>query len=187
MPRLTDPDSASFPAEIRAFLDTLPPDPMVKMMSHSTGTVKPFVELAKAQFTSLELSARARELVILAVAEYTGSTFVAAQHDPMARSAGIDERTRQLVRARQIDSPELSPADRALLRFTAEVVRCPRVPDELFEQARTFLTDRELVEVLQVVGYYWSFGRISTVLEVEVTQVYGNESVLAPSADGASG
>ncbi|MEU2424020.1 hypothetical protein ABZ619_23840 [Streptomyces sp. NPDC007851] len=75
----------------------------------------------------------------------------------MARSAGIDERTRQLVRARQIDSPELSPAD------------------------------RELVEVLQVVRYYWSFGRTSTLLEVEVTQVYGTESVLAPSADGASG
>ncbi|MGW1622425.1 hypothetical protein [Streptomyces sp. NPDC002172] len=113
MPRLTDPDAASFPAETRAFLDTLPPDPMVRMMSHSAGTVQPFVQLARAQFTSLELSARARELVILTVAEYTGSTFVAAQHDPMSQSAGVGERTRQLIRARQIDSPELAPADRA--------------------------------------------------------------------------
>jgi alkylhydroperoxidase family enzyme len=178
MPRLADPDPASIPADVRAFLASLPPDPMVKMLSYSAGTVKPFIELARAQFTALELPARSRELVILTVAEYTASTFVAVQHDPIARAAGVGERTRQLIRDRQLDSPELSPADRALIRLTAEVVRRPRVPDEVFQQAREFLTDRELVEVLQVTGYYWTFGRITTVLEVEVTKVYGDEPLL---------
>lgn len=186
MPRLTDPDPASFPAEVREFLTSLPPDPMVKMMSHSAGTVKPFVQLARAQFTALELPPRSRELVILAVAEYTSSAFVAAQHSPMSQSAGVDARTRQLIRARHIDSPELSPSDRALLRFTAEVVQHPHVCDEVFGQARTFLTERELVEVLQVIGYYWSFGRISTVLDIEVTKVYGDEPVLNTPADSTS-
>ncbi|WP_409467865.1 carboxymuconolactone decarboxylase family protein [Streptomyces sp. HC307] len=183
MPRLTDPDPASFPDEVATFLGKLPPDPMVKMMSHSTDTVKPFVEFARTLFTSLELPDRARELVVLTVAAYTDGTFVAAQHDPMARSAGVDERTRQLVRDRQIDSPELSEADRALVRFTAEVVRHPRVSDEVFDEARRFLSDRELVEVLQVAGYYWSFGRIATVLNVEVTKVYDDEPVLGTSSD----
>lgn len=178
MPRLTDPDPATFPDEVREFLTSLPPDPLVKMLSHSAGTVKPFVLLARAQFTSLELPARSRELVILTVAEYTDSTFVAAQHNPMSQAAGVEERTRQLIRDRQLDSPGLSPSDRALLRFTAEVVQQPRVPGGVFEQARKFLTERELVEVLQVIGYYWSFGRISTVLDVEVTKVYGDEPVL---------
>jgi alkylhydroperoxidase family enzyme len=174
LPRLADPDPASIPEDIRAFLASLPPDPMVKMLSYSAGTVKPFVQLAKAQFTALELPARSRELVILTVAEYTASTFVAAQHDPLAGAAGVGERTRQLIRDRQLDSPEFSPADRALIRLTAGVVQRPHVPDEIFQQAREFLTDRELVEVLQVTGYYWTFGRISTVLDVEVTKVYGD-------------
>jgi alkylhydroperoxidase family enzyme len=178
MPRLADPDPASFPEDVREFLTSLPPDPMVKMMSLSAGTVKPFVQLARAQFTSLELPARARELVILTVAEYAASTFVAAQHDPIALATGVGERTRQLIRDRQLDSPELSPADRALICLTAEVVQRPRVSDEVFQQARKFLTDRELVEVLQVTGYYWTFGRISTVLDVEVTNVYGDEPLL---------
>jgi len=182
MPRLTDPDPASLPQEVREFLTALPPDPMVKMMSLSAGTVRPFIELARAQFTALELPARSRELVILTVAEYTASTFVAAQHDPISLAAGVEERTRQLIRDRQLDSPELIPADRALIRLTADVVRQPRVPDEVFEQARKFLTDREIVEVLQVTGYYWTFGRISTVLDVEVTQVYGDE-VLVDTPD----
>ena len=177
MPRLTDPDSASFPADVRDFLNGLPPDPMVKMMSHSAGTVKPFVQLAMAQFAALELPARSRELVTLAVAEYTGSTFVAAQHGPMSQAAGVDEQTRHLIRNRDLDSPGLSPYDRAVLRFTADVVERPQVSDEVFERARAVLTERELVEVLQVIGFYWSFGRISTVLEVEVTELYDENAV----------
>ena len=57
-----------------------------------------------------------------------------------------------------------------MLCSTADAVQRPRMRDVVFEQAREFLTERELVEVLQVVGYYWSFGRISTVLDVEVTR-----------------
>ncbi|GAA2893119.1 carboxymuconolactone decarboxylase family protein [Nonomuraea rubra] len=177
MPRLTDPDPASFPDDVREFLTTLPPDPMVRMLSHSAGTVKPFVQLAAAQFSSLELPARSRELVILTVAEYTESSFVTAQHVPMARAAGVDERTRALIGARRLDDPGLSPYDRALLRFTAEVVQRPRVSDELLREVLRHLSERELVEVLQVAGYYWSFARVSTVLDVEVTKVY-DEPVL---------
>ncbi|MEU2288358.1 hypothetical protein ABZ614_41795 [Streptomyces sp. NPDC013178] len=178
MPRLTDPDPASWPEENRALLSTLPPDPMVKALSHSVGTVVPFIQLARAQFTSLALSSRSREMVILAVAASTESSFVWAQHEPMAEHAGVEEATRDLIRERRYDDAQLSPADRALLRFAAEVLQGPHVPDEIFDEARTFLTERELVEVLQVIGYYWSFGRVSTVLEIEVTKVYGDEPVL---------
>lgn len=139
--------------------------------------MKPFTQLAKVLFTSLDLPARSRGLVILAVAEYTGSAFVAAQHHAMAQAAGVSDRTRQLIRDRHVDSPELSPADRALLRFTVEVLKRPRVSDEEFERAREFLTDRELVELLQVAGYYWTLGRLSTVLDVEVTEVYSTDVV----------
>jgi len=183
MPRLANPDAGSIPQEVREFLTSLPPDPMVKMLSYSAGTVKTFIQLARAQFTALQLPARSRELVILTVAAYTDSPFVAAQHEPIAEAAGVGERTRQLIRDRQLDSPELSPADRALIALTAGVVQRPRVSDAIFQQAREFLTDREVVEVLQVTGYYWTFGRISTVLDVEVTEVYGDEPLLDTAGD----
>jgi AhpD family alkylhydroperoxidase len=131
----------------------------------------------------LELPARSRELVILTVAEYAECEFVAAQHRPISEAAGVDEHTRQLIKGRELDSPELSTYDRTLIRFTAEVVRRPKVPNELFDQARQFLSEREIVEVLQVAGYYWSFGRVCTVLDVEVTKVDGDEPSVADSAD----
>ncbi|MBV2355453.1 hypothetical protein KUM39_13925 [Streptomyces sp. J2-1] len=178
MTRLPDPSPSALPEPVRDFLTALPPDPMVRMLSHSAGTVRPFVELARAQFTALDLPARSRELVILAVAARTGSTFVGAQHEPMADAAGVEEHVRRLVREGVFDGPGLAGADRALLRFTDEVLSGPSVPDDVFEAARRHLSDRELVEVLQVIGYYWTFGRISTVLDVPVTRVYGDEPIL---------
>ncbi|MFG1765288.1 carboxymuconolactone decarboxylase family protein [Micromonospora parva] len=185
MPRLADPDPNAIPTDVRDFLSALPPDPMVKMLTHSVGTVTPFIQLARAQFTALELPARSRELVILTVAEYTGCEFVAAQHRPMSEAAGVDQRTRAIISGRDLDNPDLSAYDRTLIRFAAEVVRSPRVPDELFDQARQILSEREIVEVLQVIGYYWSFGRVATALDVEITTVYGDEPLLTGGTERA--
>ncbi len=107
MPRLADPDPNAIPADVRDVLSALPPDPMVKMLTHSVGTVNLFIQLARAQFTSLELPARSRELVILTVAEYAGCEFVAAQHRPMSEAAGVDQRTREIISSRDIDNPDL--------------------------------------------------------------------------------
>jgi alkylhydroperoxidase family enzyme len=181
MTRLPAPDPASLPEDVRDYLAALPPDPMVAMMSLSAGTVKPFIELARAQFTALELPARSREVVILAVAACTDGAFVAAQHQPIAAAAGVDEDTRRRIAARDLESPALTRADRALAALAAAVVAGPRVPDEVFARARAFLADREIVEVLQVTGYYWTFGRMTTVLDVPLTHVYGDEPLL----DGA--
>ncbi|MEV1072247.1 carboxymuconolactone decarboxylase family protein [Micromonospora parva] len=185
MPRLTDPDPNTIPADVRDVLAALPPDPMVKMLTHSVGTVAPFIQLAKAQFTSLELPARSRELVILTVAEYAGCEFVAAQHRPMSEAAGVDQRTRDIISSRDLDNPGLAADDRTLIRFAAEVVRSPRVPDDLFDEVRANLSEREIVEVLQVIGYYWSFGRVATVLNVELTTVYGDEPLLTGGTERA--
>ncbi|MEU4531619.1 hypothetical protein AB0F49_25665 [Micromonospora ureilytica] len=185
MPRLADPDPNAIPADVRDVLSALPPDPMVKMLTHSVGTVNLFIQLARAQFTSLELPARSRELVILTVAEYTECEFVAAQHRPMSEAAGVDRATREIITSRDIDNPALSGHDRTLIRFAAEVVRSPRVPDDLFDEVRHILSEREIVEVLQVIGYYWSFGRVATVLNVELTTVYGDEPLLTDETERA--
>jgi hypothetical protein len=65
--------------------------------------------------------------------------------------------------------------------MVADTVLLPRVPDVVFDEARRFLGDRQLVGAVQVVGYYWTFGRISTTFDVEVTEVYrGNELLKIP-------
>jgi alkylhydroperoxidase family enzyme len=84
--------------------------------------------------------------------------------------------------------PSLSPYEAALVRFVTHAVQHPTVPDDVFDDVRPYLTDRELLEVMQVAGFYWSFGRVCTVLEIEVEDDHGTavvEASLRLSRSGA--
>jgi hypothetical protein len=83
----------------------MPPDPMMKMLALSQSAVKPFVQFARGLFTDLELPSRSRELVILTVAAYTDAIVVQAQHEAIAAQAGVEPRVRQLIAAREVNSP----------------------------------------------------------------------------------
>jgi alkylhydroperoxidase family enzyme len=51
--------------------------------------------------------------------------------------------------------------------------------DEAFAATRRYLSDRQIVEVLQLVGFYWGVARMSTVLELELDIPEGLESITA--------
>jgi AhpD family alkylhydroperoxidase len=178
-PRLPDPDPAAIAGDVRDFLSRFPPDPQVKMLAHAAGTVQLFILFARTLFTRLELPDRTRELVVLTTAEYTGCAFETAQHRPMAREAGVSDRICDLIAERRLADKELSAYDSVVLRLTAQIVQQPTVADDLFGEAREHLSDREIVEIIQVAGYYWSFGRVNTVLQVPLTEVYGATATLS--------
>ncbi|MDV7214669.1 carboxymuconolactone decarboxylase family protein [Streptomyces prunicolor] len=183
MTRLQDPDPNDVPEDVARFLADFPPDPMFKMLTHSPSTVRPFIGLAQALYTSLELPVRARELAILTVAEGVRCDFVFTQHVPLSRNAGVDDATRELIKNGDHTHPALSKHDRAVIQLAAEVVAGPRVSDEVFAAAGEFLSARELVELLHVCGYYWTFCRLCTVLDVQLTQMYAQ----LQGADGWTG
>jgi hypothetical protein len=60
------------------------------------------------------------------------------------------------------------------------------VSDAIFSSARKFLSEREVVELLHLCGYYWTFSRLCIVPEVDLTQMYAQVSVEGLSTDGDS-
>src|SRR5262249_17728369 len=50
-----------------------------------------------------------------------------------------------------------------------------QVADPIFDTARKYLSDRQLVELVELVGYYWMLGRIATVFQVELDVAQGAE------------
>lgn len=173
--RLNEPAPQQIPEDVGRLLARFPSDPLFNTLSHSVTTIRPLLGLAHALYTSLRLPVRSRELAILTLADLVLSEFVWKQHIPISTDAGISEDVRQLIRDRDYRNQELTAVDSVVLRFTAEVVSRPRVQDGLFEEARKHLTEREIVELLHVIGYYWTLSRMSTVLDVELTQVYAEE------------
>jgi alkylhydroperoxidase family enzyme len=177
MTRLPAPGPAAVPEDLREFLAQFPPDEMFTMLTHSPTTVKPLMGLAQALYTSLDLPARDRELAILALADAVGGEFVFAQHVPISAKAGVDDALRRAIRARDHDNPALTDHDRAIVRFTTELATAKPVSDAAFAALRRFLSDREVVELLHVCGYYWTLSRLCTVLQVDLTRLYVDVTV----------
>lgn len=177
MTRLPNPDPDRIPDDVGQFLAKFPPDGLFEMLAHSPSTVAPFITLAQALYTALELPVRSRELAILTVAEAARCDFVLAQHVPISQAAGVDEDIRTLIHQRAFADPALSEPDRAIIQFAAELVERPQMSDEVFASARKFLSDREVVELLHLCGYYWTLSRVCTVLKVDLTQMYAEVSV----------
>ena len=177
MTRLQAPDLAAVPEDLRDFLAQFPPDEMFTMLTHAPTTVRPFIGLAQALYSALNLAVRDRELAILTLADVVGGEFVFAQHVPISENAGIDEKVRQAIRDRDHDNPALTDHDRAVVGFTTELATAQPVSDATFAALRRFLSEREVVELLHVCGYYWTLSRLCTVLQVDLTRLYADVTV----------
>lgn len=178
MARIPYPEREHMPADVADLLNSIPRNNITEMISHASTLIAPFLRLAQEQFSSLELSTRRRELVILAVAGLAECDYEYVQHVPISEAAGITSDLRERVRDGDFDAPD-DPADRALLAFVAAVVRAPLVGDEEFQAVRSQFTERQIVEVLQLIGFYWGLGRVCTTLELELDHPDGLESINA--------
>jgi alkylhydroperoxidase family enzyme len=179
MPRLPYSDPTATPDDVAEWLSHMPKATVIDMLSHSVSTVQPFLQQAAAFFTSLELPERAREVTILVTAALIECEYESVQHLPIAEAAGVAAGTREILQRRDFESSELSSQDRALAHFIEQVVATPKISDEVFDDLRPHFSDREIVEILQIIGFYWSLGRLCTVLEVDIEYPDGLSSFQA--------
>jgi AhpD family alkylhydroperoxidase len=177
--RISYPDLASLPPDIIGLLSQIPRHGPVEMLSHTPALAKLFLLQGQALITSIELSARQRELVILTVGVLTGCDYEIIQHVPISEAAGVDAAQRDALSRRDFHNSALSPEDRTLVCFVQGVIDAPRVSDALFRALRRRLSDRQIVEVIQIVGAYWAFARLCTTLDIEVQAATDLTSVQA--------
>ena len=181
MARIAYPSPEQIPAELAQMLDEMPRHAPVDMLAHSPQVAAQFLRLGQAQFTSLELPLRHRELLILTVAAHERCEYEYVQHIPVSEAAGVDPALREAIWKRDVDTASLADEDRALLAFVGGLLDAPDVGDRAVADARRQFSDREIVEILQLVGFYWGFARVCTVLDVEIDIPDGLTSVEAVS------
>jgi alkylhydroperoxidase family enzyme len=156
-------------------LGAMPRVAPIEMLAHSPQVAQQFLRLAQAQFTALELSLYNRELLILTVAAFVGCEYEYSQHIPISAAAGVDPslaqsiwNSRHSIWSSSVDELQLADGDRALVAFVGAVVRSPRICDHQLGEVREHFSDREIVEILQLIGFYWGLGRLCTVLDLEI-------------------
>ncbi|MBN6042205.1 carboxymuconolactone decarboxylase family protein [Amycolatopsis sp. 195334CR] len=112
------------------------------------------------------LSARTRELSILAVASHWDSAFERHAHEPVALAAGLTEQQLAAVRAGTLPDG-LDDTERAALRFVTALLRDGDADDETYAATVATLGERTVVELTTLVGYYATLALQLRVFRVE--------------------
>jgi alkylhydroperoxidase family enzyme len=92
------------------------------------------------------------ELLILRVAHNCGSEYEWAQHERIARTAGLERE--EVERVREGPAAGWSERQRLLLRAADELHAERNISSELWAELRPLYSDRELIELCMLVGHY---------------------------------
>lgn len=168
MPRIPYPNLDKASAEVREMLGRLPaPANIFNMMAHAETCVKPVMKLGGTLLGKLALDPKLRELCLLHAVKLEGGDYEWVQHVPIARDLGC---TDAQIRALEEDDEEAKCFDvreKAALRLTREVVVDVRASEAAVAGARNHLSDREIVELILMAGFYIMLARLTETLGVE--------------------
>ena len=117
------------------------------------------------------ISAQLRELAQTRTGYARGSQFVYSQHMKASRQVGLsDEKVKNIRSWSSADCYE--PVERVVLAYTdCLVLEGGRVPDELFAQLRSHLSDEEILELTYITCTYDMHATMSKALRLEYDDV----------------
>ncbi len=161
------PSDDELDPEHRELLANLPPLNVFRMVAGAPRAVRPFMALGRAVL-STALDARRREIAVLRVAHATHAPYEWAQHEQLARSAGVTEAEIEAI-GREDPVTSLDEECNLICRVADEVSREVRLSDEALEQIIDRYGPREATELIMLVSYYNMVSRFleSTRVEVE--------------------
>ena len=178
MARLPYIDPATAPEHVRELLERLPVKLNVfRMMANAESDFRPLVGLGTAILGRQKLSAKLRELAILRVAALSPARYEWVQHVPIAQATGAADAQIAALERGDIAGDAFDPLERAVLRFTTEVVREVRASEPTFAELARRLSAQEIVELIVTVGYYMMIARLLETTAVDLDPPAGTKVV----------
>lgn len=139
-------------------------------LAHAPNILDAFLSYANA-LRATELSPKLRELAILTVGHCTSSEYEIAHHQSHGLKAGIS--AEQLTAIPDFEtSPLFSAEERAVMALAKESTLRVEVGTKSWNTAASFLTERQLVELVLIVAWYNSGVRIMGALAIELEAGY---------------
>ena len=171
MPRIPYFDVEQAAGKHAEFLEKLKPHLNIyRMLANSEAGLKGFVRMGNALLFRCALDPGLRELAIVRVGRLSRAAYEVFQHERIAREAGVDDAKIAALREATIESAVFDDNDKAVLRFTDDVVRNVKASDKNLKAVQAFLTPGAVVELTLTIGYYMMVCRL-----LETTGVEGEE------------
>jgi len=146
--------------------DAPPMPPVLGVLGRHPGLASAWLQFNGVLLNSTVLDARHRELLILRVAWLAGSDYEWQQHARIGREAGLTTAEVEAVPLGP-DAATWNLAERSLLLAADELFERQTVSDATWEQLAAFLDDRQLLELLFVVGAYLGLALVFNGLGIE--------------------
>jgi len=115
-----------------------------------------------------KLRADLRELVILLVARMEHGEYEWVQHVPIALDAGCRKEQIAALEASRIDSDVFTAKEKALLKFSEEVIRHVRAKEDIVAEASRHFSPQEIVEIILTCGFYMTMARLTETTRVDI-------------------
>ncbi|RAO04444.1 4-carboxymuconolactone decarboxylase [Micromonospora noduli] len=173
MSRLPYVNPADAPAPVREALQAALPLSFFRVMAHAETAFPDWMRWGGTLLKGLALDPLLREIAILRVAQLSDVTYEWAQHEPIARSVGATDEMIHALGRDEIGDDCFTSDQQIVLRFTTEVVRDVRPPDDTTAALTGLLSPREVVELLMVIGQYMMIARVAAVTDLEVDKPMG--------------
>ncbi|TMR25288.1 carboxymuconolactone decarboxylase family protein [Nonomuraea turkmeniaca] len=136
------------------------------VMLHAPDVGAPLQELGATIRFRTALSARVREMAILQVAHAVGSEFEWWAHERVARAVGLTDAEITDLASGCFRSED--PIEAASAAFVANLLNSSTVTDEEFAAASAVLSDRQLIDLTVLVGYYRTLAQLMSVFDIGV-------------------
>jgi alkylhydroperoxidase family enzyme len=147
-----------------------PPIALYRALANAPALLEPYSALAQALRHDAATSRELRELVVLRVAQLTGSSYEWSHHRKMAEREGVAlSKLRDL--GRWETSGAFGDAERAALRL-ADETHGLAVTDETVAELSRHFAPGEVVELVMLASLYQAVARVIQGLGVEVEEEY---------------
>lgn len=171
MPRIPYYDVEKATGKHAEFLGKLGTDLNIyRMLAHSEYGLKGFIRMGNALLYKCELDPVLRELAILRVGRLSRAAYEVYQHERIGREAGVSEEKIAALRDATIEAPVFSDDEKAVLRYTDDVVRNVKASDKTLKAVEAFLSKGALVELTLTIGYYMMVCRFLETTGVEIEE-----------------
>lgn len=171
MPRIPYYEVENATGKHAEFLGKL--DPMLniyRMLANSEQGAKGFLRMGNALLNRCELDPVLRELAIIRVGRLSRAAYEVFQHERIGHDVGVTDDKIAALRDATIEAAAFTANEKAVLRFTDDVVRNVKASDKNLKAVTGFLTPGALVELTLTIGYYMMVCRF-----LETTGVEGED------------
>ena len=137
------------------------------VLAQAEGCLAPLMGFGGSLLSNLVLPDRDRELLVLLVARLQSAEYEWTHHAPIAMALGLSVEAIAALNRLDLVEP-FDERDRAILEFGRQVILTSDLDDIAFDQAKRFLSDRELIEAVLAIGYYMTMCRVLKVARTDI-------------------